>query len=86
MFHICHSNAPPGRKAKITQNTMACGLEQRFDQSKLSCNHIDDAIPCESSPQFFYLNERIGDPTAQFLGEQDIDKARNARPDYKAKK
>ena len=61
---------------------MACGLNQRFDQSKLACNHEGDSIPCDASPQFYYLNERIGDQNAEFLGPADIDKAKNARPEY----
>ena len=63
---------------------MGCGLNQRFDQSKLTCNHEGDSIPCEVSAEFFYLNERIGDAKADFLGPADIDKAKNARPEYAA--
>ena len=55
-----------------------------FDQSKLSCVHEIDSIPCEASSDFFYLNERIGDETAKFLTDADIEKARNARPEYRA--
>ena len=65
---------------------MACGANQRFDQSKLVCNWEDNAIPCEASEDFFYLNERIGDEKADFLTAADIDKAKNARPEYKAAK
>lgn len=75
IFHICTD----GRQA-----TLACGLEQRFDQSKLTCNHADAAIPCDASEDFFYLNEKIGDKDAVFLGPSDIDKAKNARPDVAA--
>lgn len=45
----------------------------------------DDAIPCDASSDFFYLNERIGDESAKFLTDADIEKARNARPEYKAR-
>lgn len=64
---------------------MACGVKQVFDQSKLACVYETDAIPCEASSEFFYLNERIGDDKAEFLTSADIEKARNARPEYRAK-
>lgn len=63
---------------------MGCGENQRFDQSKMVCNWADNAIPCEASEDFFYLNERIGDEKADFLTQSDIDKAKNARPDVRA--
>ena len=62
---------------------MACGLNQRFDQSKLTCNHEDASIPCDVSEDFFYLNEKIGDKDATFLSAADMDKAKNARPEYR---
>ena len=63
---------------------MACGAGQIFDQSKLTCKEEDDAIPCDASSDFFYLNDRIGDPKAAFLTDADIDKAAKARPKFRA--
>ena len=63
---------------------MACGKDQIFDQSKFACKDESDAIPCEASSDFFYLNERIGDKTADFLTDADIEKAQAARPEYRA--
>lgn len=31
-------------------------------------------MPCESSPEFFYLNENLGIPTQLFLTDNDIEK------------
>lgn len=69
----------------MTQSTMACGASQRFDQSKLKCVADADAIACKASPDFFYLNERIEGQSPAFLGPSDVDRAKNARPDYRAR-
>ena len=53
-------------------------------QSTFTCTHTDDAIPCEASPMFFDLNKRIG-KDEPFLTDADIDKARHARPEFRAK-
>lgn len=37
-----------------------------------TCTRYDDSIPCEASPNYFYLNKRNGDPKAYFLTDEDI--------------
>lgn len=37
-----------------------CGKETRFDQSKLSCLHNQDAIPCDSSSDWLFRNDAFG--------------------------
>ena len=54
-----------------------------FDQSTFSCTHDDDAIPCEASPMFFNLNERLG-KDGPFLTDVDIERAKAARPEFRA--
>lgn len=86
IYHQCNSfNSKKGSpNIKYAQTTMACGENQIFDQSKFACKDESDAIPCEASSDFFYLNERIGDETADFLTDADIEKAQAARPEYRA--
>jgi len=86
IYHQCNSFGKKGSSSgKFGHSTMACGINQVFDQSKLACNYESDSIPCEASSDFFYLNDRIGDEKAPFLTDADIEKARNARPEYRAK-
>ena len=54
-----------------------------FDQSTFTCKHDDDAIPCEASPMFYNLNERIGSD-GPFLTDADVERAKAARPAYRA--
>lgn len=43
-----------------------------------TCTRYEDSIPCETSPNYFYLNKRNGDPKAHFLTDQDIIKTSNS--------
>ena len=51
---------------------MACGNQTVFNQFTLTCTSADEAIPCGSSPDFFYLNQRIGEEKAQIHGDDDL--------------
>lgn len=42
----------------------------------MTCDHAEDAVPCEQSSQFHYLNELIGQgPNVPLHQEQDIERA-----------
>ncbi len=60
-------------KQQIMQYSFICGNNTIFDQLSLTCNHVEDSIPCESSPDFYYLNNRIGDPEANIHYDEDIE-------------
>lgn len=64
-------------------HSFMCGEKTVFDQSTFSCTHDDDAIPCEASPMFFNLNERLG-KDGPFLTDVDIERAKAARPEFRA--
>ncbi|XP_003740819.1 uncharacterized protein LOC100898776 [Galendromus occidentalis] len=65
LFHLCHplprdngnSHAVP---IQVQHYTFFCGNETIFDQLSLSCSYPEDSIPCENSPDFFYLNDNFG--------------------------
>ncbi len=38
-----------------------------------TCTRIEESIPCDLSPDFYYLNKRIGRPHSQFLSEEEIE-------------
>ncbi len=40
-----------------------------------TCDFAEEAVPCENAQDFFYLNERLGDPKALFHTENDIERA-----------
>lgn len=42
----------------------------------MTCSFPDDAVPCNSSPDFYYLNELLyAGPDTVFHSEQDVDRA-----------
>ncbi|KAH9397565.1 hypothetical protein TYRP_003885 [Tyrophagus putrescentiae] len=84
IFHRCHTAHNAGGMIDRQQYSFICNEGSIFDQSTFTCTHTDDAIPCEASPMFFDLNKRIG-KDEPFLTDADIDKARHARPEFRAK-
>ncbi len=40
-----------------------------------TCDFPDEAVPCENAQDFFYLNDRLGDPKAFFHDQNDIERA-----------
>jgi len=73
LFHVCINQEIDG-KNEIAQYTFACGNQTVFNQFSLTCAHESEAIPCASSPDFFYLNDRIG--TNEWIHQDaDVEKA-----------
>ena len=54
------------------KHTFSCVNGTVFNQMSFTCTRHQDSIPCDSSPNYFYLNKRNGDPKAFFLTEEDI--------------
>lgn len=59
------------------QYTFACGNKTQFNQFSLTCAHESESLPCESSKEFFYLNDRIGKEKALLHTDEDIVKLSN---------
>lgn len=57
---------------EIAQYTFACGNQTVFNQFSLTCAHESEAVPCASSADFFYLNERIGQPNQPIHEDDDV--------------
>ncbi|XP_017463638.1 PREDICTED: uncharacterized serine-rich protein C215.13-like, partial [Rhagoletis zephyria] len=56
----------------FVKHTFSCVNGTVFNQMSFTCTRHQDSIPCDSSPNYFYLNKRNGDPKAFFLTEEDI--------------
>lgn len=48
-----------------------------FNQFSLTCGFADESVPCNQSPDFYYLNERIGKQTEQLHTDEDVTKLSN---------
>ncbi|KAI1285616.1 hypothetical protein HDE_11806 [Halotydeus destructor] len=76
LFHVCitHTKAEGGQQQD--QWTFACGNTTVFNQFSMTCAHEDEAVPCRSSPDFYYLNELLyAGPDTPLHQEQDVERA-----------
>jgi len=71
VFHICQPITLADGTEQVEHWSFLCGNQTVFNQYSLTCSHPDEAIPCDQSPQFYYLNERIGQPTELLHKEED---------------
>ena len=54
IFHICLPiEDNEGQIIEYAQWSFACGNATVFDQQTLTCNHPEDAFPCEESPSLY---------------------------------
>jgi hypothetical protein len=72
VFHVCHQQTDPEGKPIMNHWSFLCGNQTVFNQLTLTCAFEEEAIPCQSAPQFFNLNQRIGQPEVPFLDDNDI--------------
>jgi len=76
LFHICITHTFPKGDTNQEQYTFACGNQTVFNQFSLTCSHEDEAVPCNQSPDFYYLNELLyAGPEAVLHTDQDVERA-----------
>ncbi|KAH9522273.1 hypothetical protein DERF_005860 [Dermatophagoides farinae] len=85
IFHRCHTAHNAGNRIQVLHYSFFCSDRLVFDQSTHTCRRRADAIPCETSPMFFDLNDRIGSD-GPFLTHADIDRAKAVRPEYRRRR
>ncbi|XP_076308528.1 uncharacterized protein LOC143223941 [Tachypleus tridentatus] len=79
IFHICHPQILPDETVEVGHWSFFCGNQTVFNQLTFTCAFPEEAVPCAYSPEFYYLNERIGDKNALFLTEADLAKANSLK-------
>lgn len=75
IFHVCYTVTRPDGSSEIQQYSFLCGNQTIFNQLSLTCAHPEEAVPCQSAPDFFYLNSYIGVENAPFLNDDDVARA-----------
>jgi len=76
LFHVCITHTTPKGKPQQQVFSFACGNTTVFNQFSFTCSHEDESIPCQSSPDFYYLNELLyAGPDAIFHTSEDVDRA-----------
>ncbi|KAF8782756.1 hypothetical protein HNY73_013001 [Argiope bruennichi] len=65
----------------MQQWSFMCGNQTVFNQFSFTCSNYDEAVPCGSSGEFFYLNGNLrAGPGVFFHNEQDVAKAASLIP------
>jgi hypothetical protein len=82
VFHVCHRSVDPEGRETMQQWAFLCGNQTVFNQLTLTCSFEEEAIPCQSAPSFFYLNQRIGQEKVLFLEDNDIEQGYPLYPGY----
>ncbi|XP_013775903.1 uncharacterized protein LOC106460713 [Limulus polyphemus] len=79
IFHICHPQILPDDTLQVGHWSFFCGNQTVFNQLTFTCAFPEEAVPCVYTPDFYYLNDRIGDEKAFFLTEADLAKANSLK-------
>lgn len=61
-FHILILKLQHHELTNILINSLMCGEGSVFDQKQLTCIEPSEAIPCQESSNFLYVNEQFGRP------------------------
>ncbi|XP_037284456.2 uncharacterized protein LOC119177159 [Rhipicephalus microplus] len=82
IFHVCNVVPKEDGSTEVQQYSFLCGNQTVFNQLSLTCAFAEEAVPCQNAPDFFYVNDNIGNPTAPFLTEADVQKAAPLIPGF----
>ncbi|GFU29278.1 chitin-binding type-2 domain-containing protein [Nephila pilipes] len=81
IFHICQTASHADGTSEMLQWSFFCGNQTVFNQFSFTCSSPEDAVPCGSSGDFFYLNANLGaGPNVPFHNEQDVARAAAITP------
>ncbi|XP_076323365.1 uncharacterized protein LOC143232154 isoform X2 [Tachypleus tridentatus] len=80
LFHVCNIVELADGKKDTQQFTFSCGNQTVFNQLTFTCSNLEEAVSCKDSPNFYYLNQIIGQPEQPFLIDDDIQRAQYYLP------
>ncbi|KAF8782761.1 uncharacterized protein LOC129963699 [Argiope bruennichi] len=81
IFHVCHTAVHADGTSEMLQWSFMCGNQTVFNQFSFTCSSYEDAVPCGSSGDFFYLNNNLhAGPNVFFHNEQDVARAAAVTP------
>ncbi|XP_013791035.1 uncharacterized protein LOC106474884 [Limulus polyphemus] len=75
IFHICHPQTLPDGTVEVGHWSFFCGNQTVFNQMSFTCAFPEEAVPCRNAPDFYYLNNNIGNENAPFLTDDDVARA-----------
>ncbi|CAL1290727.1 unnamed protein product [Larinioides sclopetarius] len=81
IFHVCHTAVNADGTSEMQQWSFLCGNQTVFNQFSFTCGSYEDAVPCASSGDFFYLNGNLNSgPDVLFHREDDVARANAVTP------
>ncbi|XP_065307371.1 U-scoloptoxin(01)-Cw1a-like [Dermacentor albipictus] len=81
VFHVCRGVTKENGNVEFEHHAFACGNQTVFNQASFTCAFLDEAIPCNSAKDFYYLNERLfQDKDTPILGDEEAQKAAEFYP------
>ncbi|XP_076328783.1 uncharacterized protein LOC143234970 [Tachypleus tridentatus] len=75
IFHVCLTDKYPDGKEKLKHWSFICGNQTVFNQLTFTCALPEESVICNKAPDFFYLNNQLGQEKAPFLVDDDIKRA-----------
>ncbi|KAH9361163.1 hypothetical protein HPB48_003025 [Haemaphysalis longicornis] len=83
IFHVCNVVPKEDGSTEVQQYSFLCGNQTIFNQLSLTCAFAEESVPCNNAPDFFYINDNIGNPTAPLHTEADLQKALPLIPGFR---
>ncbi|XP_013785270.1 uncharacterized protein LOC106469326 [Limulus polyphemus] len=80
IFHVCETVRYPNGQQEIKQSSFMCGNQTVFNQASFTCAFPEESILCKNAPDFFYLNNKLGQVNVPFLDEDDIRRSKPLIP------
>lgn len=78
---MCRGVTKGDGNVEYEHHAFACGNQTMFNQVSFTCAFSDEAVPCNSAKDFYYLNERLfQDKDTPILGDEEAQKAAEFYP------
>ncbi|XP_068242596.1 U-scoloptoxin(01)-Er1a-like isoform X1 [Palaemon carinicauda] len=66
IFHVCYPYVDAEGNSFTRMFSFLCGQGSIFDQSTLTCNFPEQALPCEAANTYYNINDYFGRENVQF--------------------
>lgn len=82
IFHVCNVVPKDDGSTEVQQYSFVCGNQTMFNQFSMTCAFPEDAVPCRSAPDFYYLNDKLGQEKVFLHDDSDVQRALPLIPRY----